>query len=282
MEGATMARGAILCWLAVAGFLSLAAPLLAGPPLVTDDPGTPGVNSYEVNVSDEVIKMPGLLEIAAPYVDLNYGRLSNDQFKLELPLVNFVDTDIGPPHAGVGDILMGYKYRFIEEDEWGFSASVYPQLIVPTGNVQLGLGEGLTEMPETMQISKHFFDKKLFVYAQAGYWICLNGSRYNAFDYGLAAEWEVNKKLALMGEVGGMDFPDHGFPDNPFFNVGFGYKFSDHVALIGSAGRCFRDSDIFVPEFTSYLGFQFTGGFNKDKKGEESGNPNPAGEKKEE
>jgi hypothetical protein len=273
---------AISCWFAAVGLFAIAAQLLAGPPLVTDDPGTPGANGYEFNFSDDVTKTRGMLAVAAPYVDLNYGWLENDQLKIELPLVNFVDPEVGAPRAGVGDILLGYKYRFLEEDEYGFSASVYPQLIVPTGNKQLGIGAGLTELPETAQVSKHFFDRKLFVYAEAGYWACLSGSQFNTFQTGLAAEYEVNKKLAVMAEVGDFEYPGHGLPDNPFFNVGFGYKFSDHVALIGSAGRSFRDRDFDVPEFTSFLGFQFTGSFNKNKKSEDSGNPNPAGEKKEE
>jgi hypothetical protein len=271
----------ILLWFAVASLLSIAAPLLAGPPLVTDDPETPGANGYEADISDEVAKTRGMLAVAAPYVDLNYGRLDNDEFAIQFPLVDFVDPEDGSPHAGVGDILLGYKYRFLEEDKVGFSASVYPQLLVPTGNKQLGIGEGLTEFQDTAQVGKHFFDKKLFVYAQTGYFTCLSGSQFNAFDYGLAAEWEVNKKFSIMGEVGGMDYPGRGMPDDPFFNIGFGYKFSDNVALIGSAGRGFRDDVFDTPEFTSYLGFQFTGSFNKDKKSDEGGNPNPAGEKKE-
>ena len=274
-----MNHHAIFRLIAGAAVLWVATSALAGPPLVTDDPGTPGANGYEANFSDDITKTRGMLAVAAPYVDLNYGRLENDQFKLELPLVNFVDPEDGSPHAGVGDILLGYKYRFLEEDKVGFSASVYPQLLLPTGNKQLGIGAGLTELPETAQISKHFFDKKLLVYADFGYWVCLTGSRFNTFQSGVAAEWEVTKKLALMAEVGDFDFPGHGMPDDPFFNIGFGYKFSEHVALIGSAGRSLRDRDFDVPEFTSFLGFQFTGSFNKDKKSEDAGNPNPAGEK---
>lgn len=256
-----------------------AIPLFAGPPLVTDETGTPGANGWEVNASDNVTKTRDDLTVAAPYLDLNYGHSEYDQFKAEFPLVNFVDPeDGGQPHAGVGDILIGYKYRYLEEDQIGFSASFYTQMLLPTGNKELGIGQGLTELPELFQVSKHFFDKKLYVYAETGYYFSLSGSRYDAFDYGLAAEWEVNKKLSLMGEVGGMDFPGHGMPDNPFFNIGFGYKFSDQVSLIGSAGRSFRNREFDVPEFTSFLGFNFTGSFNK-KSGAGGGNPNPAGEK---
>jgi hypothetical protein len=72
-------------------------------------------------------------------------------------------------------------------------------------------------------------------------------------------------------------------PDDPFFNIGFGYKFSEHVSLIGSAGRGFRDRMSDTPEFTSYLGFQFTGSFDKDKKSDEGDKDSGApGEKKEE
>ena len=275
-------RGACVRWSAAACLLLAPTLLLAGPPLVTDDPDTPGANGYEVNWSTIVTKTRTDLTVSAPYLDMNYGSAENNQFKLELPLVNFVSPEIGEPTAGIGDTLVGYKLRFLDEKEAGFNASTYPQLLVPTGNSKLDIGQGLTNLFLPVELSKHFFDKKLYVYGEAGQSISFSGSRFNYSYLGIAAEWEVNKKFTLMGEVGDFNYPGHGDPDNPFFNVGFNYKFSEHVALIGSAGRSFRNEQFDVPEFTSYLGFQFTGSFKKEKKDDEDKDKaGAAGEKKE-
>jgi len=253
--GARLAASALL--------LALAGPLFAGPPLVTDDPETPGLHGWEVNVSDDVEKTHDHLTVDAPYLDINYGRLENDQLRIQFPLVRFFDPEDGDPHAGVGDVGLGWKCRFLDEDKVGFAASVYPQMILPTGNRHLGLGDGVMELFLPMEIGKHFCDERLFVYAEAGYYQSLDGAADDAWDFGLAAEWKWTKKLTVMGEVGGKMFPYGGAPDDPFFNVGGAYHCNDTAAVIGSAGRSFRGSNSDAPEFTSFLGFQFTWGAAK-------------------
>lgn len=279
--------GAIFIGFLAAAIILRAAHLQAGPPLVTNDPDTPGANGYEFDVSDDVTKTRYVLTQAAPYLDLNYGTNDHNQFTAEFPLVNFVSPENGgEPTAGFGDLELGYKDRFIDEKDYGISISTFPQVLIPTGNKATGVGEGLTELLLPLEFAKHFFDKKLYIYGEAQYYLSLSGSRYSSLFSGIVAEYDATKKLSLMTEFADFTFPGHGMPDDPFFNVGFGYKFSDNVALIGSAGRSFRDREAGAPELMTYLGFQFTGTFKKhkegdDKGGDESGNPNPAGEGKE-
>ena len=224
---------------------------------------------------------------AAPFLDLNYGTNDHNQFTAEFPLINFVSPENGgEPTAGFGDLMLGYKDRFLDEKDIGVSVSTFPQVLIPTGNKATGVGQGLTELLLPLEFGKHFFDKKLYIYGEAQYYLSLSGSRYSSFFSGIAAEYEVTKKFSVMAEIADFDFPEHGLPDDPFFNVGFSYKFSEHVALIGSAGRSFRDREFDVPEFTSYLGFQFTGSFDKDNEigrgGQRCpGNAGAPGEKKE-
>jgi hypothetical protein len=272
---------AILCALPTAVLLA-AAPLLAGPPLITNDPDTPGANGYEFDVSNNVTKTRTALIQAAPFLDLNYGTNDHNQFTAEFPLINFVSPENGgEPTAGFGDLMLGYKDRFVDEKDFGISVSTFPQVLMPTGNKGTGVGQGLTELLLPLEFGKHFFDKKLYVYGETQYYLSLSGSRYSSSFNGIVTEYEVTKKFSVMSEFADFTYPGHGLPDDPFFNIGFGYKFSDHVALIGSAGRSFRDRESGAPEFTSYLGFQFTGTIKKNHEGEEKGNPNPAGEGKE-
>ncbi len=282
-----MATRIIFLWLAAASLLSIIAPVFAGPPLVTNDPDTPGANGYEFDISNNVTKTRDALTMAAPFLDLNYGTNDHNQFAAEFPLINFVSPENGgEPTAGFGDLMLGDKVRFLDEKDFGVSVSTFPQVLIPTGNKATGVGQGLTELLLPLEFGKHFFDKKLYIYGEAQYYLSLSGPRYSSFFSGIVAEYEVTKKFSVMAEFADFDFPGHGLPDDPFFNVGFNYKFSEHVALIGSAGRSFRDREFDVPEFTSYLGFQFTGDFKKDKKSDEgdkdAGSAGAPGEKKEE
>ncbi len=249
--------------------LAVASSLHAGPPLITDDPETPGRGGWEVNVSDQVFKTRDLLNVFAPYLDINYGPTDNSQLKLEFAAASFAmpeETDLTTDgHAGVGDLLPGYKYRFIDEKEAGFSMSIFPQVSIPTGNAPLGLGLGHPQLFAPFQISKHFCDEKLFVYAESGYTDVCDGGRGNFFYNGIAAQYKVSKKLELMAEVGDFTYPHGGGPDNPFFNVGGAYHCNDTVAVIGSAGRSFRNRASDAPEFQSFIGFQFTWGARKTR-----------------
>jgi hypothetical protein len=75
--------------------------------------------------------------------------------------------------------------------------------------------------------------------------------------YGLAGEYEVSEKFSLMGEFyGGFDraFEHNGLS----FNLGFRRTLTEHVALIGSAGRGIYGPPERAPVFMSYLALQLT------------------------
>jgi hypothetical protein len=61
--------------LALIGLTSGAVSALAqgGPPMVTDDPGTPGDGHWEINLGATATRTPGRWEVAAPDADVNYG-----------------------------------------------------------------------------------------------------------------------------------------------------------------------------------------------------------------
>src|ERR1017187_4332787 len=109
-------------------FLAGAAPVRAqgGPPLLTDDPGTPGAGRWEVNVAFTLDRTSAGREIGAPLVDANYGWGERVQLKLEMPWV-VVSDDLGT-RSGIGNPLLGVKWRFLDEDNAGVAVSTYPQL----------------------------------------------------------------------------------------------------------------------------------------------------------
>lgn len=249
-------------------------PAFGGPPLITDDPETPGKGGWEINFSYnlELIRetvfesLPGggsskRLELArehmVPLVDINYGRLENDQWKIEFPVLNVREPD-GTYERGVGDVEVGWKFRFLDEEDSPFSMSIYPQLVIPTGDERRGLGGGRLETIFPVQIGRHFLNDRLFLYAEVGYTAFESREQDDAWSYGVAAEYEVFDGFELVGEIHG-EVPVTG-PSRPdvLFNLGFKYALTENISLITAMGRSFSAKDGNGPEFIGFWGVQFT------------------------
>src|SRR5258706_6941252 len=92
--------------------LTLSRPLFAqgGPPLLTDDPDTPGPRHWEINLSllREWSRHSRLSEI--PRLDVNYGVGRRFQLKVEAP---YLAKEEDRAHAvnGPGDMVAGVKWR---------------------------------------------------------------------------------------------------------------------------------------------------------------------------
>src|SRR5215469_4132725 len=104
----------------------------AGPPFVTDDPEPPPPGGWEINVPFIIEHASGSTEMDAPLFDLNYG-LPNVQLKLEFP-VEVVHQDGVGTAAGAGDLVLGVKWRFLNNERTQLQLGTYPQLLVPTGD----------------------------------------------------------------------------------------------------------------------------------------------------
>ena len=129
----------------------------AGPPFRTDDPETPGNQHWEINVGFLGDRSPADGDYEVPDLDMNYGLGDRIQLKYELPIAVHEDRAGGLVHAtsgqggaaadsaagrvvgGLGESLLGIKYRFYEHKadsladqpeapEPNFSVSTYPQL----------------------------------------------------------------------------------------------------------------------------------------------------------
>jgi len=106
-----------------------------GPPLITDDPGTPGNKHWEINVAYTQTRFAGGIVYEIPHVDLNYGYGDNVQLKLEGPLTIF-NGDGGVSYAAPGYTNWGVKWRYQEESKTRPALSIYPQVLF-VGNTRL-------------------------------------------------------------------------------------------------------------------------------------------------
>lgn len=79
-----------------------------------------------MNLAFTLDRVPGLSQIGTPLLDANYGWGDRLQLKLEMPWV-VVSGEPGGTRNGVGNPLLGVKWRFLDEATSGLSVSTYPQ-----------------------------------------------------------------------------------------------------------------------------------------------------------
>jgi hypothetical protein len=231
------------------------AALLAqgGPPLLTDDPGTPGVGRSELNIAFTVEKFKHETLYEAPLLDFNYGVGERIQLKIELPWLLKHETP-GPDASGLGNILLGFKYRFLDQDPSGADVSFYPQAELRTTahSRQAGLvGEGLTLLLP-IQAARDF--GPVAINGELGYLLVEEGE--DAWVWGVALSHELTEGLELLGEIHGETGTSFGHGEL-VWNIGARVKLSGLNTLLASVGRGIRGESRSEPTLIGYLGLQF-------------------------
>jgi hypothetical protein len=126
-----------------------------GPPLRTDDPGTPGNRNWEINVGFTSDRRSTEREFEAPLLDINYGWGERVQLKFEIPWV-LKGSDADRTHSGLGNSLMGVKWRFYENKKIDLAISTYPQFEFnnPNNSVERDIAERGRKLLLPLEITK--------------------------------------------------------------------------------------------------------------------------------
>jgi hypothetical protein len=116
---------------ALPALFAVAAHAQGGPPFRTDDPETPGNQHWEINFGWIGDRNPSAGAYQVPDFDLNYGLGDRIQLKYELPIAieetrplpatPTAPKQAGQVIAGLGESLLGIKWRFYEhhpDDPW--------------------------------------------------------------------------------------------------------------------------------------------------------------------
>jgi hypothetical protein len=205
----------------------------AGPPFVTDDPEPPSPGGWEINIPFILERSPGRTEMDAPLLDLNYG-LPSVQLKAEFP-IKVVHEDSNGTAAGAGDLLVGVKWRFLNNEDPHLQLGIYPQLLLPTGDHARGFTEGRSALVLPILAQKSW--SKWTVYGNAGYWWQTSAGTRNYFYAGAVLEREINDRLTLGAELFGNSPKERGGRSEIAFNLGGAWKLSEHVNFLFTGGR---------------------------------------------
>jgi hypothetical protein len=226
-----------------------------GPPLLTDDPDTPGPGYWEINVAALLEKNHFGRRGDLPRLDFNYGVGRRIQLKFEVPWVSARDVDETHTRSGLGDAVAGVKWRFLGQEGMTIAWSIYPQVAFNTAHSSIA--NGLVEdgrallLPTeiTLEVAHVEINGEVgrnFVEHGAGDWI-----------YGLSTEGHVRKRLELLAELHDEQSRERDAPADVVANVGAREKLTRQVILLFAAGRRLRGTPEEKGRLLLYAGLQF-------------------------
>ncbi|HWY39945.1 MAG TPA: hypothetical protein VNX27_04040 [Chthoniobacterales bacterium] len=218
-----------------------------GPPMITDDPGTPGNGKWENNIAIAFSHIPNEWSIETPQFDLNYGWGDHIQLNLQTAPTILKRSDHGPI-GGLGETELAVKWRFVDEDRSGFDMSMYPRVIfnIFQSSVRRGIAEDGTRFQIPFQIAKTF--GRWHVDGEGGPLASSVGR--SEWLYGIVAGYDLGKPTMLMAELNGtsrMNFTR----DTLTVNFGLRHQLAETRILILSFGHEIRSAG----EPTALIGY---------------------------
>jgi hypothetical protein len=221
--------------LAIAIFLATAQIAFGqgGPPMITDDPGTPGPGKWENNIAFAFEHRGGETSYDVPAIDLNYGIGEHIQLTLQTAPVLLKRDDHGPV-GGLGGSEAAVKWRFRDEQTSGFDMSMFPRIIfnIQQSSVRRGIAEDGTRFQIPFQIAKTF--NRAHLDGEFGPLATSVGR--SEWLYGMVIGYDIAKPTMLMAELHGtsrMNFTREVLT----LNFGLRHEFTQNYILILSMGH---------------------------------------------
>jgi hypothetical protein len=224
----------------------------AGPPFLTNDPGTPGNANWEINLGSMQTIVHGTGTYQLPQIDLNYGVGERVQLTYEIPYV-FQESNGQPGQSGFTNALPGIKWRFLDQGEGRLQMSFFPQAEMngTDHSRQAGLAVAGPRYLLPVQASRRVGPLDLDL--EVGYYLPGNGPKERIM--GFVAGRPVNERLELDAEI----YDDHAFGvpmHTTTLDIGGRYKFSPSFIALFMAGRGIGGLADGRPEFVGYVGLQ--------------------------
>jgi hypothetical protein len=222
-----------------------------GPPLLTNDPATPGPKNWEINLAVMPVLAHGVNDYQLPQLDFNYGVGPAIQLTFEVPYV--LQTVPGQPaRTGFSNSFPGVKWRFIDNKK-GWNVSLFPQLELKGTSTAIrnGIAGGDTRFLLPVEVQRKVGPLELD--AEAGYYVPIHGHEERII--GFATGHNFSKRLEAIGEV----YNDRALgtlPHDTTWDLGGRYGFHEGLIFLMMAGRSFSGNASGQPNFLAYVGVQ--------------------------
>jgi hypothetical protein len=207
-----------------------------GPPLMTDDPDTPGPGHWEINIAMLVDTSPEARRLEMPRLDINYGVGNRLQLKVELPWVRYRDGD-RPSNTDMGSAVAGVKWRFLGQEGRRIAWSIYPQYTFRT--TRSAVAKGISDTgPELLLPTELTVEiAHVEVNGEIGRSIVAGGAGRQLIA--VSTEAGVRQWLEFVGEIHSETVV--GKSREVFANVGARPKLTQQIVVLLAAGRTIHD-----------------------------------------
>jgi hypothetical protein len=216
----------------------------SSPPLLTDDPGTPGPGNWEINILTSFEHAAVYDEWLIPLLDINYGLGDRWQLAASMPFVLGHEQGAGVRRTFDG-IELGVKYRFVDNPgKTGSNFSCYPKVYFSFVEEK--------SMKLSLPLEWHREWSNFGLTADLGH-VWVNGES-DGWEGGVAAALLLDP-ISLLAE-GHTEVREAPFDlRGPMVNFGFTWEWSKAVSLYASYGKSLKNHEE-APTW-SLAGFQF-------------------------
>jgi hypothetical protein len=224
----------------------------AGPPFLTNDPGTPGNANWEINLGSMQTIVRGASAYQLPQIDLNFGLGDRIQLSYEIPYV-FQQSSGQPGQTGWTNAYPGIKWRFLDHGDDGLQMSFFPQAEMNGTDHSRQVGIAVAGPRYLLPLEASRKVGPVYLDVEVGYYLPGNGPKERIM--GLVAGRPVNERLELDAEI--YDDRAFGVPmHTTTLDIGGRYKFTPSFIALFMAGRSVGGIAGGQPEFIGYVGLQ--------------------------
>ncbi len=212
-----------------------AAPAFAGPPYLTDDPEPTDFDHWEIYTFTAIDGYRSDFDGDAG-LDLNFGAAKDLQLTATVPL-SFSNEEGDGWKAGRGNLELGVKYRFIDNEAHGFSAAVFPRAILPTASHSPG--------EKTRLLLPLWAQQDLAggssIFGGGGYMINPGHGNRNFWQAAVAVTHDVSKVVSVGAEIAWQEAEMADGTSQTSAGLGTVVRLSDRHGLFLSGGPTWAD-----------------------------------------
>jgi hypothetical protein len=206
-------------------------PAWAGRPLDTEDTGTLEPGNAELELSGDFARNPEDRTWFAKGV-FALGVLPRLEVRVESMLLS-IEPDEGRGQGGIGDSLLGVKYRLLDEGDAIPAVLGALTVRLPTGDEDRGLGAEEVDVGLLAVVSKAFGPVTLTW--NGGYTFVTHDRNLEFWTLAAAAEYRATAVWSLLGEVVST-LPSQQGPDTVILRAGTTYAIHPRVRLDTAVG----------------------------------------------
>jgi len=222
-----------------------------GPPMLTDDPGTPGDGRWEINTSVQSEHAGDTTTFKLPLLDFNYGIGERLQLKFEVPW-ELERINGQRDLSGAGNSIAGVKWRFFDAGDAGWRISTYPQVQSRFPVSRSALADGGVSYLMPLQFEHKYGDWGINF--DLGRWF-RPAEQGDTWIGGIAIGRDVVEGLEIIGEL--HDERDaHSSRNELTLNFGTRWELSKRYTLLVSAGADLHNGFDEKTTLISYVGIQ--------------------------